>query len=114
MLGVVAQEGSYVQLNSSFEDVFVQMCQDNVDNSTARESLWEIPFADGRGRMVYTFGVKHENTDQFTSQASGGSAGPTPFMYYDYDEADLRRDVTCVPYSWSDDDGYGLFVSFCY
>lgn len=25
---------------------------------------------------------------------------PTPTLYYDYDESDMRRDVTCVPYKW--------------
>ncbi|MEG1230325.1 MAG: RagB/SusD family nutrient uptake outer membrane protein, partial [Flavobacterium sp.] len=30
----------------------------------------------------------------------GGVAGPLPFVFYDYDQADTRRDVTCVPYKW--------------
>lgn len=64
------------------------------------ESLWEIPFADGRGRMLFTFAVKHTSIDQFQGNGSnkGGVAGPLPTVFYDYDVDDSRRDVTCVPY----------------
>ena len=27
--------------------------------------------------------------------------GPLPYLYYDYDVDDIRRDITCVPYDWS-------------
>ncbi|WP_281635869.1 RagB/SusD family nutrient uptake outer membrane protein [Flavobacterium marginilacus] len=64
------------------------------------ESLWELPFADGRGRMLYSFAVKHTSSDQFTAQPRGGSAGPLPFVFYDYNQKDTRRDVTCVPYKY--------------
>ena len=64
------------------------------------ESLWEIPFADGRGRVLFSFAVRHRSVDQYTGQARGGIAGPLPTVFYDYDESDLRRDVTCVPYQW--------------
>jgi hypothetical protein len=39
--------------------------------------------------------------DQYTAQARGGQAGPVPFMFYDYDVKDTRRDVTVVPYDWA-------------
>src|SRR5690606_18309731 len=66
------------------------------------ESLWEIPFSDGRGRMLFTFAVRHNTNNQYHSNGSnrGGQAGPLPHIFYDYDEADTRRDVTCVPYRW--------------
>ena len=66
------------------------------------ESLWEIPFADGRGRMLFTFAVNHTSIDQFQANGTnkGGVAGPLPNVFYDYDEADTRRDVTCVPYKY--------------
>lgn len=47
-----------------------------------------------RGRMVYTFGLKHKTTDDMTGAAQGGQAGPTPFFYFDYSENDMRRDIT--------------------
>jgi starch-binding outer membrane protein, SusD/RagB family len=85
-------------LESSFETFFRKVCQENI--IAGGESLWEIPFADGRGRMAYTFAVRHTTVDQFTGQAQGGVFGPLPTVYYDYDVKDTRRDVTCVPYFW--------------
>ena len=83
----------------SFEENFKMLCQDNV--AAGGESLWEIPFSSGRGRVVYTFGIKHQAADQYTSQAQGGANGPLPYLYYDYDKDDIRRDITCIPYEWS-------------
>lgn len=82
-----------------FKANFVKLCQDNV--TAGDESLWEIPFSDGRGRVLYTWGVKHNANDQYTKQAQGGVNGPLPYLYYDYDVDDIRRDITCVPYDWS-------------
>ena len=82
-----------------FKSNFVKLCQDNV--TAGYESLWEIPFSDGRGRVLYTWGVKHNAKDQYTQQAQGGVNGPMPYLYYDYDVDDIRRDITCVPYDWS-------------
>lgn len=85
----------------SFKENFTKLCQDNV--TAGGESLWEIPFSEGRGRVLYTFGIKHNTKDQYTQQAQGGAVGPTPTLYYDYDSQDARRDITCVPYDWSKD-----------
>ena len=82
-----------------FKSNFVKLCQDNV--TAGDESLLEIPFSDGRGRVLYTWGVKHNAKDQYTQQAQGGVNGPLPYLYYDYDVDDIRRDITCVPYDWS-------------
>jgi hypothetical protein len=86
-------------LEPSFKNIFVKLCQEN--KTAGGESLWEIPLSEGRGRMAYTFAVKHQVIDQYTKLVSGGQVGPTPNLFYDYDLADLRRDVTCVPYIWS-------------
>ena len=85
----------------SFKENFIKLCEDNM--TAGGESLWEIPFSDGRGRVLYTLGVKHNSKDQYTGQAQGGVNGPTPTLYYDYDPEDARRDITCVPYDWSKD-----------
>lgn len=82
-----------------FEQNFRGLCQENT--AAGRESLFEIPFSDGRGRVLYTFGVKHTNVDKYTQQAQGGSNGPLPTLFYDYDKDDVRRDITCVPYEWT-------------
>lgn len=83
----------------SFKENFTKLCQDNV--TAGGESIWEIPFSDGRGRVLYTWGVKHSKADQYTKQPQGGVNGPTPYLYYDFDAEDARRDITCVPYQWS-------------
>ena len=53
----------------TFKENFVKLCEDNV--TAGGESLWEIPFSDGRGRVLYTFGIKHNAKDQYTQQAHG-------------------------------------------
>ena len=83
----------------SFEQNFKLLCQDNV--AAGKESLWEIPFSAGRGRVLFTLGVQHRAVDQYTGQNRGGTNGPLPYLFYDYDVEDMRRDVTCVPYEWS-------------
>lgn len=87
-------------LESSFETFWINYNQENTN--AGGESLWEIPFGAGRGRMLFTFAVRHTTNDQFHANGSnrGGQAGPLPHIFYDYDEADTRRDVTCVPYLW--------------
>ena len=106
MYQIAAQECEEVIAHGSsklgeFKDNFLKLCQDNV--TAGGESLWEIPFSDGRGRVLYTWGVKHQSKDQYTQQAQGGVNGPVPTLYWDYDVDDVRRDITCVPYEWSKD-----------
>lgn len=83
----------------SFEENFRNLCQDVVE--AGNESLWEIPFSEGRGRVLYTLGVEHQAADQYTKQARGGVNGPLPTLFYDYDTEDVRRNITCAPFSWS-------------
>jgi starch-binding outer membrane protein, SusD/RagB family len=86
------------RLETTFDQVFKKNNQDNI--AAGGEALWELPFADGRGRMLFTFAVRHRSIDQYTGQNRGGSAGPLPNVFYDFDVRDTRRDVTCVPYEW--------------
>jgi hypothetical protein len=66
------------------------------------EILWELPFSEGRGRVIFDLGVEHTSTDKYTGQNRGGSNGPNPIMFYKYEKEDARRDVTCIPYVWTD------------
>ena len=83
--------------------------QSNHDNLVAgpgHESLYVIPFSDGRGRWNYTFAVRSEGSS-FAGGATvtrGGDAGPVPTMWFDYDPDDIRRDITCVNWRWNSDD----------
>jgi len=87
-----------VKLDPSFENLWRKYNEDYI--AAGNESLWEIPFSDGRGRVLFTFAVRHRSVDQHTGQARGGQAGPLPNVFYDYDVKDLRRDVSCVPYEY--------------
>lgn len=96
----VIQSGS-ARLESTFEGLWRKYNEENT--AAGGESLWELPFSDGRGRMLFTFAVKHTAAvDQFQANGAnrGGVAGPLPFVFYDYDQADARRNVTCVPYKY--------------
>lgn len=95
----VIQSGK-ARLEPSFETFWKKYNQENT--TAGGESLWELPFADGRGRMLFTFAVLHTSVDQFQANGSnkGGIAGPLPNVFYDYDQTDSRRDVTCVPYKY--------------
>ena len=83
----------------TFEANFRALCQEDV--TAGNESLFEIPFSEGRGRVIFTWGVKHKDVDQWTKQAKGGVNGPTPTLWYDYGPQDIRRNITCIPYQWS-------------
>lgn len=88
------------KLEPSFETLWRKLNEENT--AAGGESLWEIPFADGRGRVLFTFAVRHTTNDQFHANGAnrGGVAGPLPTVFYDYDKNDSRRDVSCVPYKW--------------
>jgi hypothetical protein len=83
----------------SFEECFRTLCAENT--AAGKESIFEIPFSDGRGRVLWTWGVKHKDADLWTKQPRGGVNGPTPTLWYDYDPQDVRRNITCIPYMWS-------------
>ncbi|MBN2236920.1 MAG: RagB/SusD family nutrient uptake outer membrane protein [Bacteroidales bacterium] len=87
------------RLESTFETLWKNYNEEKIN--AGGESLWEIPFADGRGRVLYSFAIRHRSVDQYTGQPRGGIAGPLPTVFYDFDESDSRRDITCVPYEWA-------------
>lgn len=82
-----------------FEQTFRTLNEET--NKAGLESMWEIPFADGRGRVIFDLGVKHTTVDKYTGQNKGGTDGPNPVLFYDYDKDDVRRDVSVVPYEWT-------------
>ena len=81
-----------------FKDNFKRLCEENT--TAGFESLFEIPFSEGRGRVCWTYGIKHGDADDWTKLASGGKIGPAPTLWYDYSPEDSRRDITCIPYQW--------------
>ena len=100
---VMAQEGKYVALKNKFEDVWNNKGISGDVINAGSESLFEVGYSDGpvvRGRIMYTFGLKHNNEDDITTMKQGSQVGPTPNFFFDYSVDDTRRDVTCVPYQW--------------
>ncbi|RZK48909.1 MAG: RagB/SusD family nutrient uptake outer membrane protein [Pedobacter sp.] len=86
-----------------FEEVFRKLNEES--GAAGLESMWEIPFSEGRGRVIFDLGVRHLKTNQYTGQNRGGTNGPNPIMLYEYEAGDVRRDVSVVPYEWDGGDG---------
>ncbi len=87
----------------TFEENFRAICEESY--TAGKESIWEIPFSEGRGRVVSSKGVRHESPyNQWVEYQKTGSvgaeSGPLPTLWYDYDADDIRRAITCVPYRW--------------
>lgn len=100
---IMDKEGTYVALKSNFEDVFNNNGISGDIINAGSESLFEIGYSDDpvRGRIMYTFGLKHITADAMTTQLKGSDVGPTPTLFFDYSVNDLRRDVTCCPFQWN-------------
>lgn len=100
---VMAQEGKYVALKNNFEDIFNNNGVSGDVITAGSESLFEIGYSNSpaRGRIMYTFGIRHTGADNMTGMNKKGSdVGPVPTLYFDYDKNDTRRDVTCCPFQW--------------
>ena len=83
-----------------------QSNQDNLVAGPGSETLFVIPFSDGRGRWNYTFAVRSEGSSYAggATVTRGGDAGPVPTLWFKYDPNDVRRDVTCVNWRWNSND----------
>ncbi|MGM9792080.1 MAG: RagB/SusD family nutrient uptake outer membrane protein [Candidatus Cryptobacteroides sp.] len=76
----------------------------NMNNMVAgpsSETLYVIPFGEGRGRWNFTFAVNSEGSAYSGGVSRGGDVGPTPTFFFDYADNDIRRDITCVNYKWN-------------
>ena len=75
----------------------------NMDLTAGGEVLYNIPFSDGRGRWNYTFAIWCQKaTINGYTYDQGGVAGPVPTMWFRYESNDVRRDLTCVNYKWTE------------
>src|SRR5690606_38981177 len=81
-----------------FEELFKRFNSENL--LAGGESIWEIPFSEGRGRVIFDLGVRHTKTNKYTGQNRGGTTVANPLIWYEYDREDVRRDVSVVPYEW--------------
>jgi hypothetical protein len=87
-----------------FEEVFKTLC--NEQCRAGSEIIWEIPFSDTRGRVIFDLGLRHANDDKYRimngNPDRGGSVLCMPTLYYEFEKEDVRRDVTVCPYYWKD------------
>jgi hypothetical protein len=102
-----ANEGKKFQNN--YEDIFRKICADET-NYYNSEVFWEIPFADGsRGQVLQYNCTKIDKALGGLKNNEGGSSnsavGIVPTLYYDFEPADTRRDVTMARYIWVYDNG---------
>ncbi|WP_149915153.1 RagB/SusD family nutrient uptake outer membrane protein [Sphingobacterium cavernae] len=81
-----------------FEELFKRFNSENL--LAGGESMWEIPFSEGRGRVIFDLGVRHTKTNKYTGQNRGGTTVANPLIWYEYDREDVRREVSVVPYEW--------------
>lgn len=71
----------------------------NFDLSAGKENIFVIPFGDARGRWNYTFAIR----TNINGSNRGGTVGPAPTLYFDFDKNDQRRDLTCVNFKYEKD-----------
>ena len=82
----------------SFEQFWRDIMSDVI--SIGRESIFEIGFRTGRGRVAHTFGAYHDDVDKYVSKKVSPFFVASPIYYYRFQEGDVRRDVTVIPYKY--------------
>lgn len=82
----------------AFGSTWKEACEGN--ENLNRESLWEIPFINGRGQLLYAYAPKYAEKTDIVGGTYGGQVGPLPSFFYSFASNDCRRNVTCVPYQW--------------
>ncbi|MBP5307243.1 MAG: RagB/SusD family nutrient uptake outer membrane protein [Paludibacteraceae bacterium] len=92
------------KLESSYEDIWKKLCQDNATFS-ATEVLFAIPFASARGQVVNLNGIKYNALGSFLHAVGDARSNAmvtiVPTLAFDFDKNDTRKWVTIVPFSWN-------------
>ncbi len=106
------------KLADDFEAPFKQICSDE-KKYTAMEHIWVIPFLNGARGQVLNYNAPKLPSNSTSGAGSvaghlpgygnGGSSNGhitiTPWLYYQFDKEDKRREVTVVPFQWYYDNG---------
>ena len=105
-LNIVIGSGKH-QLNPSIENHWDMVNKLKLDE-TYRENIFEIPMGLGRsGELGYTVGVRINGASSKYGE-KGNSSGKmkvcAPY-FWSFDHDDLRRDLTCAPYTLKETDG---------
>lgn len=88
------------ELNMGFEDFWKMVC--NWGTVTNDDFIFDIPLlkSSGTGEMCYYVGVPLDYGESNPYGKASGSYNLTTMYMLSFDEDDLRRDVTCVNYSY--------------
>ncbi|MBB4034236.1 hypothetical protein GGR21_000121 [Dysgonomonas hofstadii] len=98
-LGKVIDEGKH-DLNMSFEELWYEQCNWNTPSND--DILFSIPLMkNSSGQFGYYIGVPITAGTHPYGSASG-NLNLSGIYLYSFDKDDLRRDVTCAPYRYSD------------
>ena len=111
--GTIITEGDKA-LALKYETPFRQLCAD-IDDYSAMEHIWVLPFANGaRGQIMGFNSPKIGSSDIVKLNGkipgigdgakSNGHICITPYLLYQFEPNDTRRDVTCQPGVWAYDD----------
>lgn len=97
------------KLLENFVDVFKTVCEDKT-TYTESEVMWEIPFANaGRGQFLQYNCPKSADALLGLKNNDNGSTNSiqtiVPTLYYEFEDGDVRRDITMVPFQWIYDNG---------
>lgn len=101
------------KLALDYETPFRQICAD-IDTYDQMEHLWVIPFANGARGQILGFNAPKVGSSDIVKLSgklpgigdgakSNGHICITPWLFYQFDPADTRRDVTCVQGAWAYD-----------
>ena len=106
---IINNASEQTKFQTKYEDIFKKICAD-VTSYYNSEVFWEIAFADGsRGQVLQYNCTKMSDAVGGLKNNEGGSSnsavGIVPTLYYDFEEGDVRRDVTIARYIWVYDDG---------
>jgi len=92
---VMENVGRGFRLENSFEQIFIDNMREVV--STGRETIFELPFnPNNRGEWASFFGTSHVSPGDMFSHRGRAETGPTPIMWYWFNDRDIRRDVSIV------------------
>ena len=103
---IIGQEDS--KFKADYAQIFKDICAD-VENYSASEWIWEIPFANGsRGQFLnYNCPKGTDCLKALRNNLSGStnsSQALVPTFIYDFEQGDLRKEVTVMPAVWKVDD----------
>ena len=101
------------KLAPDYETPFRQLCAD-ITAYDKMEHLWALPFADGARGQILGFNAPKVGSSDIVKLSgklpgigdgakSNGHLCITPWLFYQFEPSDTRRDITCVQGAWAYD-----------